>query len=51
MSTLFVSQQDELSRALQSLSTAMENLSRLTRELSEDPTSLIRTRKESRRKK
>ena len=44
-----LSQQDELSRALQGLSLAMDNLSRFTREISEDPTALIRARKEKKK--
>jgi phospholipid/cholesterol/gamma-HCH transport system substrate-binding protein len=43
------SQQDELGRALQSLEAAMDNLARFTREISEDPTSLIRARKEKKK--
>lgn len=49
--SLFVSQQEEISKTLSSLREAMENLSLLTRDLSEDPSSLIRSRKEARRKK
>ncbi len=51
MGNLFVSQQEEISRTLVSLREAMENLSRLSRDMSEDPTSLIRVRRETRRKK
>lgn len=51
MGNLFISQQEEISRTLISLREAMENLSRLSRDLSEDPTSLIRVRRETRRKK
>jgi len=43
------SQQDDLGRALQSLEAAMDNLARFTREISEDPTSLIRARKEKKK--
>jgi phospholipid/cholesterol/gamma-HCH transport system substrate-binding protein len=41
--------QRELSRALEGLSRAMDSLSTFARELSEDPTSLIRTRKEKKK--
>jgi len=43
------SQQDDLGRTLQSLEAAMDNLARFTREISEDPTSLIRARKEKKK--
>jgi len=39
-------QQDELSRAIKSLADAVGNLARFTREISEDPTALIKSRKE-----
>jgi len=41
-----LAQQDDLKQAIRSLGEAMDNLSRLTRQLSEDPTALIRLRKE-----
>lgn len=49
--SLFVSQQEEISLALTSLREAMDNLSQLTRDLGEEPSRLIRPRKETRRRK
>lgn len=48
---LFGSQQDGVSDTLRSFREAIENFSQLTRDLSEDPSSLIKPRKEARRKK
>ena len=47
--TSFVAQEDELRRAIRDLADAMDNLSRLTRELSEDPTALVRARKDKKK--
>ncbi len=47
--TSFVTQEDELRRAIRDLADAMDNLSRLTRELSEDPTALVRARKDKKK--
>lgn len=44
-----LSQQDDLKQAIRNLGDAMDNLSRLTRELSEDPTALIRLRKDKKK--
>jgi phospholipid/cholesterol/gamma-HCH transport system substrate-binding protein len=44
-----LAQQDDLKQAIRNLGEAMDNLSRLTRELSEDPTALIRLRKEKKK--
>jgi phospholipid/cholesterol/gamma-HCH transport system substrate-binding protein len=41
-----LAQQDDLKQAIRSFGDAMDNLSRLTRELSEDPAALIRLRKD-----
>jgi phospholipid/cholesterol/gamma-HCH transport system substrate-binding protein len=41
-----LSQQDDLKQAIRNFGDAMDNLSRLTRELSEDPAALIRLRKD-----
>ncbi len=41
--------QEELGKALQSLAAALDNLARLTRDLSEDPTALIKARKEKKK--
>lgn len=43
------SQQSDLRQAIQSLSEAMDNLARFTREISDDPTSLIRSRKDKKK--
>ncbi len=48
---LFVSQQKEISLALISLRKATDNISQLSRDLSEEPSNLIRPRKETRRRK
>ena len=44
-----LAQQDDLKQAIRNLGDAMDNLSRLTRELSEDPTALIRLRKDKKK--
>ena len=44
-----LAQEDDLRLAIRNLGDAMDNLSRLTRELSEDPTALIRTRKDKKK--
>ena len=44
-----LAQQDDLKLAIRNLGDAMDNLSRLTRELSEDPTALIRARKDKKK--
>jgi phospholipid/cholesterol/gamma-HCH transport system substrate-binding protein len=41
--------QEELMKALQSLAATLDNLARLTRDLSEDPTALIKARKEKKK--
>ncbi len=47
----FLDVKDELNKTLVGLRESLENLARFSRNLSEDPTILIRTRKEKRRKK
>ncbi len=47
--TMFIHQQEELKNTFESLSQAIDNLSKFSRELSEDPTLLIRTRKEKKK--
>lgn len=47
--TMFIYQQEELRNTFESLSRAMDNLSKFSRELTEDPTLLIRTRKEKKK--
>lgn len=47
--TSLLAQQDELKQAIVSLAAAMDNLSRFTREISEDPTALIRLRKDKKK--
>jgi uncharacterized protein YukE len=44
-----LSQQADLHQAIESLALAMDNLSRFTREISEDPTALIRPRKDKKK--
>jgi len=44
-----LAQQDDLKQAIVSLAAAMDNLSRFTREISEDPTALIRLRKDKKK--
>jgi len=44
-----LAQQDDLKLAIRNLGDAMDNLSRLTRELSEDPTALIRARNDKKK--
>jgi phospholipid/cholesterol/gamma-HCH transport system substrate-binding protein len=44
-----LAQQDDLKQAIKSLGETMDNLSRFTREISEDPTALIRLRKEKKK--
>jgi phospholipid/cholesterol/gamma-HCH transport system substrate-binding protein len=44
-----LAQQADLKQALASLTLAMDNLSRFTREISEDPTALVRARKEKKK--
>jgi phospholipid/cholesterol/gamma-HCH transport system substrate-binding protein len=47
--TSILAQEDGLKQAIVSLSVAMDNLSRFTREISEDPTALVRPRKEKKK--
>jgi phospholipid/cholesterol/gamma-HCH transport system substrate-binding protein len=47
--TLFIHQQEELKNTFESLSQAIDNLSKFSRELTEDPTLFIRTRKEKKK--
>jgi phospholipid/cholesterol/gamma-HCH transport system substrate-binding protein len=47
--TNLLAEQDELSRALRSLGATLDNLSLFTREISEDPTALIRLQKEKKK--
>lgn len=47
--TVFIYQQETMRNTFQSLSEAMDNLSQFSRELTEDPTLLIRTRKEKKK--
>ena len=47
--TSLMAQQDDLKQAIASLAVAMDNLSRFTREISEDPTALIRPRKDKKK--
>jgi len=47
--TSLLAQQDDLKQAIAGLATAMDNLSRFTREISEDPTALIRLRKDKKK--
>lgn len=47
--TLFIYQQEELKNTFESLSQAIDNLSKFSRELTEDPTLFIRTRKEKKK--
>ena len=47
--TMFIHQQAELKNTFESLSQAMDNLSKFSRELTEDPTLFIRTRKEKKK--
>ncbi len=47
--TSLLAQQDDLKQAVASLAAAMDNLSRFTREISEDPTALIRLRKDKKK--
>lgn len=46
---MFIYQQEELKNTFESLSEAMDNLSKFSRELTEDPTLFIRTRKEKKK--
>ncbi len=47
--TVFIYQQEELRNTFESLSQAMDNLSQFSKELTEDPTLFIRTRKEKKK--
>ena len=47
--TVFIYQQEELRNTFESLSQAIDNLSQFSRELTEDPTLLIRTRKDKKK--
>jgi phospholipid/cholesterol/gamma-HCH transport system substrate-binding protein len=47
--TVFIYQQEELKNTFESLSQAIDNLSQFSRELIEDPTLFIRTRKEKKK--
>ncbi len=47
--TSLLAQEDDLRLAIRNLGDAMENLSNLTRQLSEDPTALIRPRKDKKK--
>lgn len=47
--TSLLAQQDDLKQAITSLAAAMDNLSRFTREISEDPSALIRPRKDKKK--
>jgi phospholipid/cholesterol/gamma-HCH transport system substrate-binding protein len=47
--TSILAQEDGLKQAIANLSATMDNLSRFTREISEDPTALIRPRKEKKK--
>jgi phospholipid/cholesterol/gamma-HCH transport system substrate-binding protein len=47
--TSLLAQQDDLKQAIVSLAAAMDNLSRFTREISEDPSALIRPRKDKKK--
>ncbi len=47
--TMFIHQQEELRNTFESLSQAIDNLSKFSRELTEDPTLFLRTRKEKKK--
>jgi phospholipid/cholesterol/gamma-HCH transport system substrate-binding protein len=47
--TMFIHQQEELRNTFENLSQAMDNLSKFSREITEDPTLLLRRRKEKKK--